>query len=62
MDDNGILATPEERTAKLGIPAKNIVIDPLAMTMGADHDKQQLAGFSPRSARFAASPNKRIRC
>ncbi len=31
-------STSEERTAKLGIPAKNIVIDPLAMTMGADHD------------------------
>ena len=47
MDDNGIPATPEERTAaaekiieratKLGIPAEDIVIDPLAMTMGADH-------------------------
>jgi len=47
MDDNGIPSTPEERTAvaekiieraaKLGIPAEEIVIDPLAMTMGADH-------------------------
>ena len=37
MDDNGIPATPEGRAAKLGIPAENIVIDPLAMTMGADH-------------------------
>lgn len=38
MDDNGIPATPEDRAAKLGIPAENIVIDPLAMTMGADHE------------------------
>ena len=47
MDDNGIPATPEERTAvaekiieraaNIGIPAEDIVIDPLAMTMGADH-------------------------
>jgi 5-methyltetrahydrofolate--homocysteine methyltransferase len=47
MDDNGIPATPEDRTAvaekiieraaKTGIPADDIVIDPLAMTMGADH-------------------------
>jgi len=47
MDDDGIPATPEERTAvaekiieraaKTGIPAEDIVIDPLAMTMGADH-------------------------
>ena len=46
MDDNGIPATPEERiavaekiierAAKLGIPIEDIVIDPLAMTMGAD--------------------------
>ena len=47
MDDDGIPATSEERTAvaekiieraaKQGIPAEDIVIDPLAMTMGADH-------------------------
>lgn len=47
MDDDGIPATPEERTAaadkiieraaKAGIPAEDIVIDPLAMTLGADH-------------------------
>ena len=47
MDDDGIPATPEarlkaaakviERAASLGISAENVVIDPLAMTMGADH-------------------------
>lgn len=47
MDDDGIPATPEERIAvaekviqravKYDIPAEDIVIDPLAMTMGADH-------------------------
>lgn len=47
MDDDGIPATPElrlkvaakiiERAATLGIPIEDIVIDPLAMTMGADH-------------------------
>lgn len=47
MDDGGIPASSEERTAvaekiieraaKLGIPTEDIVIDPLAMTMGADH-------------------------
>jgi 5-methyltetrahydrofolate--homocysteine methyltransferase len=47
MDDDGIPATPEarlkaaakviERAAQMGIPPENIVIDPLAMTMGADH-------------------------
>lgn len=47
MDDDGIPSSPEERTAvaekiieraaKAGIPAEDIVIDPLAMTMGADH-------------------------
>ncbi|MBI9045086.1 MAG: dihydropteroate synthase [Anaerolineaceae bacterium] len=46
MNDNGIPATPEERVAvaetvineaaKFGIPINDIVIDPLAMTMGAD--------------------------
>jgi 5-methyltetrahydrofolate--homocysteine methyltransferase len=47
MDDDGIPETPEqrlavadkiiERAAKLGIPLENLVIDPLALTMGADH-------------------------
>jgi 5-methyltetrahydrofolate--homocysteine methyltransferase len=47
MDDDGIPATPEERTAvaeriieratKVGIPVEDIVVDPLAMTMGADY-------------------------
>jgi len=47
MDDNGIPASPEERVvvaekiigraAKFNIPIEDIVIDPLAMTMGADH-------------------------
>jgi 5-methyltetrahydrofolate--homocysteine methyltransferase len=46
MDDNGIPATPEQRLAvaariieragKLGIDAADVVIDPLALTMGAD--------------------------
>jgi 5-methyltetrahydrofolate--homocysteine methyltransferase len=47
MDDDGIPSTPEERIAvaekiitrasKYGIPVEDIVIDPLAMTMGSDH-------------------------
>jgi 5-methyltetrahydrofolate--homocysteine methyltransferase len=51
MDDDGIPGTPEDRTAvadkiinraaKAGIPAEDVIIDPLAMTMGADHK----AGF-----------------
>jgi len=46
MDDNGIPTDPEvrlsiaekilERAAKLGIPAENVVIDPLVLTVGAD--------------------------
>jgi len=46
MDDDGIPATPQarlkaaakiiERAASLGISAEDVVIDPLAMTMGAD--------------------------
>jgi 5-methyltetrahydrofolate--homocysteine methyltransferase len=46
IDDEGIPATPEKRLAvaakiveradKVGIPLEDIVIDPLAMTMGAD--------------------------
>ncbi|MBT3187582.1 MAG: dihydropteroate synthase [Anaerolineae bacterium] len=47
MDDDGIPATPElrlkaaekiiERAAAKGIPVEDIIIDPLAMTMSADH-------------------------
>jgi 5-methyltetrahydrofolate--homocysteine methyltransferase len=47
MDDNGISTNADERlkvaakilerAGKLGIPAQNIVIDPLALTMGSDH-------------------------
>jgi 5-methyltetrahydrofolate--homocysteine methyltransferase len=46
MDDNGIPTEPEarlkiaakilERAAKLGIPAEDVVIDPLVLTVGAD--------------------------
>jgi len=47
MDDNGIPTTPDarlkvaakiiERAGKLGIPTQDIIIDPLALTMGSDH-------------------------
>lgn len=47
MDDDGVPTSPEgrmavaekiiNRAAKLGIPTEDIVIDPLAMTIGADH-------------------------
>jgi len=47
MNDDGIPATADarlkvaaniiERAGKLGIPTENIVIDPLALTMGSDH-------------------------
>ena len=47
LDDNGIPNDPEvrlriaakiiERAAQLGIPIEDIVIDPLVMTVGADH-------------------------
>jgi len=47
MDDDGIPATPEERVAvakkiieraaKMDILLEDVIIDPLAMTMGADH-------------------------
>jgi 5-methyltetrahydrofolate--homocysteine methyltransferase len=46
MDDNGIPNDPEvrlsiaakiiERTAKLGIPTEDVIIDPLVLTIGAD--------------------------
>ncbi len=52
MNDDGIPATPEQRlrvaekiitrAVKSGIPAENIIIDPLAMTMGADHQAGQI--------------------
>jgi 5-methyltetrahydrofolate--homocysteine methyltransferase len=51
MDDDGIPATPQarlqaagkiiERAAGLGIAPEDVVIDPLAMTMGADHSAGQ---------------------
>lgn len=53
MDDDGIPETPEarlkvaakiiERAGKLGIPPENVIIDPLALTMGADHTAGQSA-------------------
>jgi 5-methyltetrahydrofolate--homocysteine methyltransferase len=53
MDDNGIPETPEdrlrvankilERAARLGIPAADVVIDPLALTMGADSNAGHIA-------------------
>jgi 5-methyltetrahydrofolate--homocysteine methyltransferase len=53
MDDDGIPETPEQRLAvadkiieragKLGIPPEDIVIDPLALTMGADHNAGKIA-------------------
>ena len=53
MDDDGIPPTAEdrlkvaakiiERAGKLGIPPENIVVDPLALTMGADHTAGHVA-------------------
>jgi 5-methyltetrahydrofolate--homocysteine methyltransferase len=53
MDDDGIPPTPEarlavaariiERAGKLGIPAEDVVIDPLALTMGADSNAGKIA-------------------
>jgi len=53
MDDDGIPETPEqrlavaskilERAAVLGIPAEDVVIDPLALTMGADSSAGRVA-------------------
>ncbi len=53
MDDDGIPSTPQERFAvaakmieragKLGIGPERIVIDPLALTMGADHNAGRIA-------------------
>jgi 5-methyltetrahydrofolate--homocysteine methyltransferase len=52
MDDDGIPPTPEarlavaakiiERAGKVGIPTEDIVIDPLALTMGADSKAGQV--------------------
>ena len=53
MDDDGIPPTAEarfavarkiiERAGKLGIPAEDVVIDPLALTLGADHRAGKIA-------------------
>jgi 5-methyltetrahydrofolate--homocysteine methyltransferase len=53
MDDEGIPETPEtrfkvaekilERAAKLGISTENVIIDPLALTMGSDHRAGRIA-------------------
>lgn len=53
MDDDGIPDTPEQRLAvaakiieragKMGIGPENIAIDPLALTMGADHNAGRIA-------------------
>ncbi len=53
MDDDGIPETPEkrlavagkiiERAGKLGISPENVVIDPLALTMGADSRAGRIA-------------------
>jgi len=53
MDDDGIPETPEkrlavagkiiERAGKMGIPVEDIVIDPLALTMGADSHAGRVA-------------------
>jgi len=53
MDDDGIPETAEdrlrvaekilERAAKLGIPPQDVVVDPLALTMGADSNAGRIA-------------------
>ena len=53
MNDDGIPETPEqrlrvagaiiERAAQMGIPMQDIVIDPLALTMGADSNAGRIA-------------------
>lgn len=53
MGDDGIPETPEarlvvavriiERAGQLGIPPENLVIDPLALTMGSDHNSGRIA-------------------
>ena len=53
MDDDGIPETPEQRLAvagkiieragQLGIPPEDIIVDPLALTMGADSNAGRIA-------------------
>lgn len=53
MSDDGIPETPQQRLAvaakiieragKLGIPQEDVIIDPLALTMGADHTAGRVA-------------------
>jgi 5-methyltetrahydrofolate--homocysteine methyltransferase len=53
MDDDGIPPTPDDRlkvaskiidrATKLGIPIEDVVIDPLALTMGSDHNSGRIA-------------------
>lgn len=53
MDDSGIPPTPTDRlrvadkilqrAGKLGIPPEDVVVDPLALTMGADHTAGRVA-------------------
>jgi 5-methyltetrahydrofolate--homocysteine methyltransferase len=53
MDDDGIPETPEqrlgvagkiiERAGQLGIPPEDVIIDPLALTMGADSNAGRIA-------------------
>ena len=53
MDDDGIPETPDqrlkvaakiiERAGQLGIPPEDVVIDPLALTMGADSNAGRIA-------------------
>ncbi len=53
LDDDGIPETPEarlfvagkiiEKAGKLGIPAEHVVIDPLALTLGSDHNAGRIA-------------------
>jgi 5-methyltetrahydrofolate--homocysteine methyltransferase len=53
MDDEGIPPTPQDRLAvaekilsradKLGIPMEDVIIDPLALTMGSDHNAGRIA-------------------
>ena len=66
MDDDGIPETPEqrlkvaariiERAGKLGIPPEDVVIDPLALTMGADSN----AGACGTG--YGQARRRRVRC
>lgn len=52
LDDDGIPMDPQkrlaiagriiERAARLGIPAEDVIIDPLVMAVGADHDAARI--------------------